>query len=42
MQLYKFDIHSLREQGDKPLVKNVPYFRIYVPKEMGKGFKVIK
>jgi hypothetical protein len=42
IQLYKFDIRSLKEQGDEMLVEGVPYFRIYVPKMMGKGFKVIK
>ncbi len=42
IQLYKFDIHSLKEQGDNLLAEGVPYFRIYVPKKMGKGFKEIK
>jgi len=42
IQLYKFDIRSLKEQGDELLAEGVPYFRIYVPKIMGKGFKVIK
>jgi LysM repeat protein len=41
IQLYKFDIHSLKEQGDELLAEGVPYFRIYVPKKMGKGFRVI-
>ena len=42
IQLYKFNIHSLKEQGDNTLIENVPYFRLYIPKILGKGFKETK
>lgn len=43
IQLYKFNIHSLKEQGDEPLIEEkVPYFRLYIPKILGKGFREIK
>ncbi len=41
IQLYKFDIRSQKDQGDEILVKDVPYFRLYIPKILGKGFKEI-
>lgn len=39
IQLYKFNIKD--EKGEE-LVNNVPYFRLYIPKVLGKGFKEIK
>ncbi len=46
IQLYKFNIHyrkdQLNGQPDEPILKNVPYFRLYIPKNLGKGFKVEK
>jgi hypothetical protein len=45
IQLYKFNIHKSKEQADvndEPLVKNVPYFRLYIPKILGKGFQETK
>ena len=36
IQLYKFNIHyrkdQLNGQPDEPILKNVPYFRLYIPK----------
>ncbi len=42
IQLYKFNIHSLKKQGEKLLVEKVPYFRLYIPKILGKGFRETK
>ena len=46
IQLYKFNIHYRKDQlnghPDEPILKNVPYFRLYIPKNLGKGFKVEK
>ena len=42
IQLYKFNIHSLKEQGDELLLEKVPYFRLYIPKILGKGFRETK
>ena len=42
IQLYKFNIHyrkdQLNAQPDDPILKNFPYFRLYIPKNLGKGF----
>ena len=40
IQLYKFKIWD-NKNDTKPLIEDVPYFRIYIPKKLGKGFKEV-
>ena len=40
IQLYKFKIWD-NNNDTKPLIEDVPYFRIYIPKKLGKGFKEV-
>jgi hypothetical protein len=41
IQLYKFNIVSQKDKN-KVLLSNVPYFRLYIPKILGKGFREVK